>query len=125
MREIKFRAWDKRCNVMVYFGLGEDNFTTVGVKTNDEYTLLLEDNPPIMQYTGLKDKNGKEAYHEDACQDDFTGLIWQVAWHEEKGCWYLMPLDDKMEPWGSLSIEMIGDFKIIGNTLENPELLEG
>jgi hypothetical protein len=123
MREIKFRFYCNECKCW-----HETNLERLCDPKALDFRVCNEEGnnaSGFKEYTGLKDKNGKEAYHEDACQDDFTGLIWQVAWHEEKGCWYLMPLDDKMEPWGSLSIEMIGDFKIIGNTLENPELLEG
>ncbi len=49
MREIKFRCWNTRHNVMV------DNCFPTQVKLNNGYLLY-------MQYTGLKDKNGIEIY---------------------------------------------------------------
>lgn len=72
MREIKFRAWDNINKRMGYF--------QPGFEWNDEYDLWYispvdwnkrlsdvpyGDNINIMQFTGLKDKNGKEIYEGD------------------------------------------------------------
>lgn len=58
MREIKFRAWDTHLNKMIPekdgFYLGSVYSEIMG---GDEY--------PLMQYTGLKDKNGREIYEGD------------------------------------------------------------
>ncbi len=67
MREIKFRAWDKSdknmfkpdfvdSNGVVYFDSGYESPCEFG------------DQPILMQYTGLKDKNGKEIYEGDIVQ---------------------------------------------------------
>lgn len=53
MREIKFRAWDKKAKYMRDIRLFDSN----------EH--LNPDNYIIMQYTGLKDKNGIEIYERD------------------------------------------------------------
>ncbi len=56
MREIKFRIWDKEDKVMYrseIFDLGLF-FSSYNYETN-----------PLMQYTGFKDKNGKEIYEDD------------------------------------------------------------
>ena len=74
----------------------------------------------IMQYTGLKDKNGKEIYEGDIV----------------KGYWYDHPKPEVMDiEWSDhfygftitkypLGIHGLHDLEIIGNIYQNPELLE-
>ncbi|MGA5692882.1 YopX family protein [Cytobacillus pseudoceanisediminis] len=81
----------------------------------------------IMQYTGLKDKNGKEIYEGDilkiTCNFYFRkGIeIDKVVWWEKGGwlCndWTLSELIDNHE-------EGEQEFEVIGNIYENPSLLE-
>lgn len=60
MREIKFRAWDKKRSVMIT----EAIVTPFYISDFDRIRLNPNDAIP-MQYTGLKDKNGKEIYEGD------------------------------------------------------------
>ena len=59
MREIKFRVWDNIHEVMMK--LSEVNtYSTIDIISN-----VFKDSLNVMQYTGLKDKNGKEIYEGD------------------------------------------------------------
>ncbi len=86
MREIKFRAWDKVEKQMITKNFGNFiNFNgTVfhnGMKQGD-WTL--------MQYTGLKDKNGKEIYEGDIVQFEYEGeriCAGEVKWRNEVSIW--------------------------------------
>ena len=75
----------------------------------------------LMQYTGLKDKNGKEIYEGDIVQGrikdegiDVKGIVVYC----ECGYYFIKDKDDEVE------ICIISDLEVIGNIYENPELLE-
>jgi|SRR5579864_428466 len=117
MKEIKFRAWDKEEKRIVRVnGLTEFN-DEIGVVWSEGIGKNISD-MVLMQYTGLKDKNGKEIYEGDILQ--VPGAIpAQVYW--DFGSWQLRN--------GSLTGGMLANFdeeniEIIGNIYENPELLK-
>ncbi|MCI3922460.1 YopX family protein [Paenibacillus sp. TRM 82003] len=63
MREIKFRVWSKENGFMYEW---EDLLGFDGFKEHMEIAETGDQNhSPMMQYTGLKDKNGKEIYEGD------------------------------------------------------------
>ncbi len=104
MREIKFRAWDTKAKIMSYdpdaqYCYGDLN-GSIELHTS-LYTL--------MQYTGLKDKNGVEIYEGDVCQASDT--TWEVTFNIFCG---------QYEHWCLQGQSC----EVIGNIYETPELLE-
>ena len=110
-REIKFRAWDTETKEMSYDFLSK-NWLKVCIES--PYVEL-------MQYTGLKDSNGKEVYEGDICQDSL-GWVFVVEWDND--CSRFIGRQHK--PRGDTYICYINrepKVTIIGNIYENPSLL--
>lgn len=124
-REIKFRAWDKKQNEMVYFGSA--GYTPVGlgfVASNSDYRW--KNDLELMQYTGLKDKNGKEIYEGDIL--NHHGKIWQVNF--TNGWFQVDQIGNTPSPDGGEfppDSDLLGNqyevCEVIGNIYENKELL--
>jgi uncharacterized phage protein (TIGR01671 family) len=118
MKEIKFRAWDKIHNKMakVYtLGLSGIEYSTISVG-NELYSGCDLNNIEIMQYIGLKDKNGKEIYEGDIISN-YDNHYFLVIFYQGS---FLLKHDFfktfKPDNWEGL--------EIIGNKFENSDLLE-
>lgn len=124
MREIKFRAWcevDKAMYFNVEYGIDFDDeshypfhrFKGIEYQERHDYHVW-----HLMQYTGLKDKNGVEIYESDIVSGD---SILKVIFHDSG--WWLFS-DDEKETWpfAACALHLC---EVIGNIYENKELLDG
>jgi hypothetical protein len=133
MREIKFRAWNVKekymddalflhCDGDIY-----DSATKSYDTPNIEIEEVVKSDFILMQYTGLKDKNGKEIYEGDMPSGTWAGGY--LLWCDKCKCiTYQSNLIDCFQCLGEVTwaeiVEDIDNIEIIGNIYENPELLK-
>ena len=119
-REIKFRVYDKELKRMRYFNSPHD-FICFDEKGNGYYhnmqTGLGEWFSDLMQYTGLKDKNGVEVYEGDKVMFDYEWTehdeIGVITWNKDTASFQIkghIP---------SSSMKRLDRMKVIGNVYEN------
>ena len=128
MREIKFRAWDKNLEFMIdpgYLSLDGGGLQSVFYDNCDAEESRWEEDVrdiELMQYTGLKDKNGKEIYEGDAILLDYGRgkRVAVVEWsNSSAGFVYHTLADSFLHPLTGKPAD-----EVIGNIYENKELLE-
>lgn len=119
MREIKFRIWHEETKRFYYLYLSE----VIGL----ERVLSIPANSILQQYTGLRDKSGKEVFEGDLIQynrqSSYDGVSLEAKWSSDR--------------WGWVFVSKSGDFfaneytpegdrfnfiEVVGNIFENPEL---
>lgn len=123
MREIKFRAWEKSLKQIIPV----DNIDFEKRMVNTESAWRMFDEIELMQYTGLKDKNGKEIYEGDILDTDLERPYLVVEFRN--GCFVIECCDDEEIYYDIMfplekEISNLEYHKVIGNIYENPELLE-
>lgn len=133
MRDIRFRAWDKKCNrmfdndylVQAYGGMVKTLkivMSNMGEAPLKGLFLPLGDSDmEFLQFVGRSDKNGKDVYEGDVLQNEF-GRRWVVCWTitEDFSGWILRVINpDSLHEVG----QSYKDFEVIGNKWSNPDLL--
>ena len=135
MRELKFRVWDGKCyrgNLKKYFlNLHDGEISEVAYSDlYDEYYDASERGSKliIQQYTGLKDKNGKEICEGDIIHYKFDGASYPkeaqdkllTCEYDASFGGYTFDCKGGSYYWA----EIQGYVEIVGNIFENSELLK-
>ena len=124
MREIKFRAWHKDERRWINLN-GFDIFFN-GCILEGMVDLIYEQGNlkpyplkvcELVQYTGLKDQNGKEIYEGDIIKDDWRNSPRVVIFTD--ACFMSDYKNGKSQEFIDFEVS-----EVIGNIYENPELLE-
>ena len=136
MREIKFRGKRIDNNEWIYGYLlydydMADDYVPFIIWKDERYLggsgeeQIIEHT--IGQYTGLKDKNGKEVYIGDILEYTFTDYKGKELWTEN----YIVKenisgweMRNITKPKGHRSLSLVKNYEVIGNIYDNPELLE-
>lgn len=126
MKEFKMKAWLKKENKMVSI-IGIDlnyqyiRYSDDGNLFKDDYKIAEFKDIELLQFTGVKDKAGQEVYEADVIKfndgiDDIYGLIS----YDDEDAVYCVSYENVTE----YLLNMAGDFEIVGNIFENPNLHE-
>ena len=133
-RILKFRAWDKKLNIMWeaislekllrYFMFQIMPNAMAYKEIKDHFSDIV-----WLEYTGLKDKNGTELFEGDIVKSDILkNKLWQIAYRTDREFCGFLPyeirfMDDKVYSPLSHFIDW-ESLIVIGNIHENPELLK-
>lgn len=132
MREIEFRGISVDSGEWVYGWVFGDKAKSI-IEIDKEYpnkygveayytSVVIPET--VGQYTGLKDKNGKEIYEGDICNCREYECFGKVEWNNEEAGFYFCVV---MEGGGfeeERLYDYIDELTVIGNIYDNPELLE-
>lgn len=130
-REIKFRAWNSTNEKMIDLRA----ITPLAIESAlncDGLFLPFEEDLILMQFTGLKDKNGNEIYEGDVVETENYDQLAIVTFKTTgylAGAFCLKQKDGKFRNFSPDNIWSPSDEprnwdEVIGNIYENPDLIE-
>ena len=136
MREIEFRAYIKDLNKI--FNVKEIDliFKMIWFEEQNKPrdTMRMIDQCELMQYTGLKDKNGTKIFEGDIVEfnrhrklPNHTVEPILVKFNNRNCAFELYPYGKNLTTGGGgrlLQLDMMSECEVIGNIYDNPELLE-
>lgn len=109
MREIEFRAWSKRVKIgkphMIHLPIGGDY---------SGRDLIEDEDWKVMQFTGLKDKNGTKIFEGDILENGSVVCFRRGRFH---------PVYDGGNAEDEEDDFWLSEREVIGNIYQNPELL--
>lgn len=124
MREIKFRGWDKELNFMIDIKRYKIDFNGQVLFDNNDKELYNQTNKiELMQYAGLKDKNGVEIYEGDIIKDG--SRLWKIQISPIYGIFFILTKGGHSRCYGDFGSYLVDEFKVIGNIYENQDLIKG
>lgn len=146
MRQLKFRAWDKKNKAIrnvwglnwSFSGDKLQSIIAVDPVINGDY-ILKNDDFELMQFINELDQDGKEIYEGDVIEitsvpsvspPDLVGRRYKIIWDNIDGKWQgwaLVNKNYKEKYKDSISYQWYAGgkgCKVIGNIYENPELLK-
>ena len=133
MREIEFRIYDKELEKMIYLDDEDYDYRPPLVfrldqvfRKDSQYNDYedfewndISDRVEIMQYTGLKDKNGKKIFEGDIVKT-YNNEKCIVKYNYNQ---FGLSVVDKSKPYGWVDF-IVYNLEVIGNIWDNPELLK-
>ena len=119
MRELKYRVYIPEFSKLVYFEFNNFDYS-------DRY--LDDPEHPVQQYTGMKDKYGKEIYEGDIVQynqnSSYDNMDFIAKWSDDKLGFIFQSNSGEQLVNQTPHLNRFKHLEVVGNIFENPELLK-